>query len=165
MTRRLPADLKAARGTLRQSREARQPPPRLHGVPKPPKHLQGAGLEFWKLVTKILASRHQLGLDSAPALTALCEVFKERADLAEILEKEGRLQWVTTTKDERIRKPHPAVAMFRDADARYRSWLGEFGLTDASRGKVDAVYIQPIAPKPKKAKGAPTKPGERYGLA
>lgn len=164
MTRRLPTELKASRGTLRPGREAKQPPPRLHGIPKPPVDLKGPARDFWMLICKLLTSRHQLGLDSAPALKALCEVYQERVELAEILATEGRLQWVTTTKGDRIRRPHPASAMFRDADARYRSWLGEFGLTDASRGKVNAVYIQPLAPEAKK-QAAAAKPGDRYGLA
>lgn len=164
MTRRLPTELKAARGTLRASRETKQPPPRLHGTPKCPATLSDAGKQFWVLVTKILKARHQLGEDSEPALTALCEVYQERQELAAILEQEGRFQNLTTTKGDRVRKAHPGVAMLRDADARYHAWLREFGLTDASRGGVNAVYIQPLPPKEPKSKKQPLKPGERYGL-
>lgn len=164
MTRRLAKDVKAGRGTLRASREAKTPPPRLSGVPSPPKSLKGPALEFWVLVTKILKARHQLGVDSAPALVALCQCYGERVELQEIIETEGRFQTLTTTKGDSVRKAHPAVAMLRDADARYRAWLLEFGMTDASRGGVNAVYIQSVAPRKRAAKKTETKPGERYGL-
>lgn len=163
--RRLPTEVKAARGTLRPGREAKNPPPRLHGVPKTPAKLKGEGLKFWHLMVKILASRHQLGLDSAPALTALCETYHQRAEFAKVLEEKGHFMTVTTTKGDVIQKAHPAAAAWKDADNRYRGWLLEFGLTDASRGKVDAVYIQPVPPPaPKPKKNAALKPGERFGL-
>jgi len=166
MTRRLPTEVKAARGTLRPGREAKNPPPRLHGVPKAPASLKGEGLKFWNLMIKILAMRHQLGLDSAPALTALCECYHHRAEFAAVLERDGHFQTVTTTKGDRVQKPHPAAAAWKDADSRYRGWLLEFGLTDASRGRVNAVYIQPVAPRtPKAKKSAALKPGERFGLS
>lgn len=165
MTRRLPPELKAAKGTLRPAREAKALPPRLHGTPTPPKTLSAAGRSFWALVTKILKARHQLGIDSGPALTALCEVYQERLELTKVLEEEGRFQTLTTTKGDKVRKAHPGVAMLRDADARFHAWLREFGLTDASRAGVNAIYIQPQPPKEPRVPKSAKKPGERYGLS
>lgn len=161
--RRLPTAEKKARGTFRRDREASTPPPRVDGTPKPPAKLKGAALAHWREMTVLLARRYQLTLDSGPALVALCEVFAERQTLARILERDGRVQRVKAVSGSIVTRAHPLVRAYQDADRRYRAWLAEFGLTDASRGKVNALPIRPT-PEDDSPPPAGSEPGSRYGL-
>lgn len=161
--RRLTADEKHAKGTLRAGREPVTPPARVSGVPKPPRGMKGHALTHWHEMIELLARRHQLTLDSGPSLAALCDVYAERRNLAAVLERQGRVQRVKATNGAMVTKAHPLVRAYQDADRRYRAWLAEFGLTDASRSKVNAVAIRPAAndePEPP----AGNEPGARYGL-
>jgi P27 family predicted phage terminase small subunit len=164
--RSLPPEVKEAKGTQRAGRDAATPPARVPGVVAVPKGYKGHALTCWKAITDLLAKRHQLTLDSRPALICLCDTYAEREVLKETLEKEGRFQSVKTGSGDAMLRAHPALAAYQDADRRYRAWLIEFGLTDASRGKVNAVTIRPPAPERGKRKAAATvdAPGSRYGL-
>lgn len=161
--RRLPTAEKQAKGTYRADREAATPPPKVAGTPKPPRGMKGDALAHWHEMTELLARRFQLTLDSAPALAALCDVFAERKQLAAILDKQGRTQRVKATSGAMVTRAHPLMRPYQDADRRYRAWLGEFGLTDATRGKVNALAIRPAA-NDDPAPPAGNVPGARYGL-
>jgi P27 family predicted phage terminase small subunit len=164
--RSLPLEVKQGKGTARKEREARTPPARVQGIVSPPKGMKGHALTCWKQTCELLKKRFQLTLDSRPSLICLCETYAEREELKETLETEGRFQMVTTGSGDAMKRAHPAVAAFQDADRRLKGWLIEFGLTDASRGKVNALAIRsPAAPRGKsKAVAKVEAPGSRFGL-
>jgi P27 family predicted phage terminase small subunit len=146
-------------------RSMKTAPARVSGIPDMPSSFKGDAKAYWTWVTDLLLKRGQLTQDSTPSLVALCQVFSEREKLWKHLQKKGHFQTITTTAGDRVEKLRPAVPAFADADRRYRAWLAEFGLTDASRGK---VHTDPAkAPGPIRGGGEPEageNPAARYGL-
>ena len=135
------------------------PPERVAGVPVPPEWLEGHALDCWNRVGNLLAKRGQLSEDSTPSLTALCVTWAQWVELAQDLQKKGRTQRVRIRgakageRGTTMERQRPQVAAFADVDRRLKGWLIEFGLTDASRGKVSTA--------------PPTNPDDalaRYGL-
>lgn len=159
-----PVEVREAMGNPGK-REMPTPPPRVQGLVSPPKDMKADALICWKAMTDLLAKRGQLTLDSRPSLVCLCETYAERERHKKALAKRGWVMKQETTTGAIVEKPRPEVAMYQDADRRFRAWLIEFGLTDASRGKVNALAIRPQAPQ---GKGKPVEkveaPGSRYGL-
>lgn len=146
-------------------REMPTPPPRVAGRVEPPSSMKGDALICWKALADLLTKRAQLTLDSRPSLVCLCETYAERERHKKVLAKRGWVMKQTTTTGATVEKPRPEVSMFQDADRRYRAWLIEFGLTDASRGKVNALAVRPPAHEGQ-GKPAPAveAPGSRFGL-
>ena len=86
----------------------------------------------------ILAARGQLSMESGPSLIALCQCYGEWVHLARDIRKNGRSFMTYSVTGDEVEKGRPQVGMLADADRRFKAWLSEFGLTDASRGKVPA---------------------------
>lgn len=142
-------------------------PARVSGVPDMPATFKGDAKTCWQWAVDLLSKRGQLTQDSRPSLVALCQVFAQREMLWKHLQKKGHFQTITTTSGDRVEKLRPAVSAFADADRRYHAWLAEFGLTDASRGK---VHVDPAnAPTAGQQRGRKPEvesenPAARYGL-
>ena len=140
-------------------------PARVSGVPDMPSTFKGAAKTYWEWVVDLLGQRGQLTLDSRASLVALCECYAEREKLRKHLERKGHFQNVKTTAGDTVEKLRPAVPAFQDADRRYRAWLVEFGLTDASRGKVQVNPARaPGAGKPAAKPAKDADPAAAYDL-
>lgn len=138
-------ETKVAKGARDAKKMAATAPARVESVPKPPRWLKGHGKTCWKRLSDLLFMRGQLSADSEVSLLALCQCYAEWVDLAEDIRLNGRFQKVKTkaaavSKEEGdaayLERVRPVVAAFQDCDRRLKGWLIEFGLTDASRGKV-----------------------------
>ena len=140
-------------------------PARVDGVPDMPSTFKGAARTCWEWVVDLLRQRGQLTLDSRPSLVALCECYAEREKLRKHIERKGHFQNITSTTGDKVEKLRPAVPAYQDADRRYRAWLVEFGLTDASRGKVQVNPARaPGAGKPAAKPAKNEDPASAYGL-
>lgn len=105
-------------------------------------------------VCALLLARGQLSQDSGPSLVALCQCYGEWVALAREIRSDGRTYWTMTAAGESIEKAKPQVGMLADADRRFKAWLTEFGLTDASRGKASgSAPVDPSAKDPLAAYG------------
>jgi P27 family predicted phage terminase small subunit len=125
-------------------------PERVAGEPVMPAHYKGHAQDCWHYYAEILRQRGQLSMESRLSFEGLCECYAEWRELHDDVRKNGRVQRVRTvasarTKDadgsdesEYLERQRPQVSMLADADRRLKAWLVEFGLTDASRGKVSA---------------------------
>lgn len=150
-----PLEKRKAKGNPSRRPMPDSPPTRVEGVPEPPEFITGHALDAWRRAADLLAKRGQLSQDSYFALLAFATCYAEWLDLADDIRKNGRTQKVKTKAGTRasgraapknskvdksalMERQRPQVAMFQDADRRLRAWLIEFGLTDASRGKVPA---------------------------
>jgi P27 family predicted phage terminase small subunit len=122
-------------------------------MPSAPKRFAGHALEFWNEHAALLKERGQLTRDSRASLEALCECYAEWRELQEDLATNGRFQKVKTGSDDTMERARPALAAYQDADRRLKGWLIEFGLTDASRGKVSAEPPQDDSDDPLAAYG------------
>jgi len=72
------------------------------------------------------------------ALELLIEAYTEYRRHCETLDTEGYTYRVETQTGDVMIKAHPAAAMKSDAWKRIRAMLSEFGMTPASRSKVNA---------------------------
>jgi P27 family predicted phage terminase small subunit len=134
----LPIEQRIARGKMSKAEEAeakRSMPARVEGQPEPPEWLDGKALEGWNRFSEILFKRGQLSKETEASLLALSLCYEEWLILKADLRKYGYTQ-IVTGRDGTSERSRPAAAAFISADNRLRSWLTEFGLTDASRGKV-----------------------------
>jgi P27 family predicted phage terminase small subunit len=115
----------------------RNMPPRIEGTPEPPAWMSGYALEGFRRFSNILFQRNQLSIETETSLIAMAQCYGDWVDLAKDLRDNGYIQ-VVTTENGPIERTRPTTAAFADADRRLKAWLTEFGLTDASRGKVTA---------------------------
>jgi P27 family predicted phage terminase small subunit len=150
-----PLEKAIARGTQGAAKRSASAPPRVEGIPNPPAWLDPVALECWVSVCDLLFARGQLTQESAPSLAALCVCYSDWVDLAQDLRANGRTttNWSPTGGAKTVARPEAVI--FADTDRRFKAWLTEFGLTDASRGKV--------AGSPQEA-ADPTNPLGAYGL-
>lgn len=132
-----PLEQALARGTEGAKERARTAPARVKGDPTPPAWLDEHGLAMWMRACHVLEQRGQLSLESATPLEALCRCYSDWMRLSETLRDEGFSYRATSVAGELIIRARPEAAMFADTDRRLRNWLCEFGLTDATRGKVE----------------------------
>ena len=141
-----PLEKRAAKGNPTRRPLPPAAPSRVTGEIDAPASLEGPALDCWKRLSQVLAARGQLSLDSYWSLIALCECFGEWEELRQDIRTNGRTQKVkikdaakSRSKASVMERQRPQVAMFQDADRRLKGWLIEFGLTDASRGKVGGI--------------------------
>ncbi|MDN6227853.1 MAG: phage terminase small subunit P27 family [Enterobacterales bacterium] len=73
----------------------------------------------------------------AKALELLVEAYTEYRHHCEVLDEEGYTYQTGSATGGKIVKAHPAAAMKADAWKRIRAMLSEFGMTPASRSKVE----------------------------
>lgn len=142
---------------------------------QPPEWFDHAATTCWNVVRKILMGRQQWTEENYLALVAMCQCFSDWMSLRNFLAENGETYRVLAsgagtvarrllTNDKYadheaqdalyILRKYPQATMFSDVDRRFRSWLGEFGLTEASRRRVE------IPPTPEEPDAALT----RYGL-
>lgn len=101
----------------------------------------------WKRITPELERLGLLTRIDLAALAAYCQAFAELEEATKTLEKEGRVcVWPVVNKigekiGERL-KAHPAVQQQRDAMRCIKQFISEFGLTPASRSRVQSAADQ-----------------------
>jgi P27 family predicted phage terminase small subunit len=137
-----PSALKVVQGTFRKDREAKSPVNVEPKAPKPPKGMSQLGLACWRrMVPKLVAARVLTELDRE-LLAAFCECWAMYWGLKAVVDEEG-WTWVSANGNIRV---HPAVgAMKMMLDNVVR--LGrEFGLTPASRSRIEALPESPTDP-------------------
>jgi P27 family predicted phage terminase small subunit len=155
--RSLPIEQQISRGKLTKAQEVKalkNMPIRIVGVPQPPKWLSGAALDGWNRFSEILFKRSQLSEETETSLLAIALCYEEWIGLRLDLRENGHTQ-IVQTRDGQVERLRPAAQAFSDADKRLRAWLIEFGLTDASRGKVSV---------PEEFGAGADDPLARYGL-
>lgn len=145
---RKPTALKVIEGTDRPDRANPNEPKAPPGDVSEPPELAGYALECWRDLAPLLTEMGLLDLSSARMLVALCEAYADWREAVDDIAAKGAYYEVNERQLSR-----PAVGVREKAWRRYHLGLTEFGLTPASRARVEA--------KPTAAKGNPM---ERYGL-
>ena len=72
------------------------------------------------------------------ALERLCDCYADILACRELIERDGRTYTSLDQNSNTLIKNNPAVNQLRAADAQFKSYLVEFGLTPAARTKVNA---------------------------
>ncbi|MCV9379984.1 MULTISPECIES: phage terminase small subunit P27 family [Hafnia] len=107
------------------------------GVPPIPKHFDKRGKYWFKRMGEELDAVGVMSTLDAKALELLVEAYTEYRHHCEVLDEEGYTYQTGSATGEKIVKAHPAAAMKADAWKRIRAMLSEFGMTPASRSKVE----------------------------
>lgn len=136
--KRKPTALHVVQGTARKDRANIDEPKPSPQKPRCPAHLPPKAKTAFKNVCELLEGMGVLTIVDGMALELLCDAYAEWRDLDTLIKKEGRTYKTISTSGDEIIKGHPAVAMRSDAWKRIKSMMVEFGLTAASRTKVNA---------------------------
>ena len=139
MPARLPTTVKALKGTLRGDRvNAREPRPKI-GAPRPSRELAlDVRREFDKLVRRlaplrVLAQVDGLALELCASALAQCWRYEA------VLREKGSVYETTTPAGSTMIRQRPEVVLAADAWRRASAMLQQFGLTPASRGRVEEL--------------------------
>ncbi len=132
--------MKVLRGTQQKCRVNGDEPEPLTGNCEPPVGLSEMAQKHWDLVSRQLDEAHMLANVDATALTAYCELFATWADATQRLRKDGLI-----IEGDRGPRRSPYFDIAERAGREMRLLLTEFGMTPASRAKVQVVE----KPKPK----------------
>ncbi len=108
-------------------------------VGKPPEILSGVGLETWEKIAAEMTIAGTISNVDAEALLAYCTAVQDLYDTYEDIETHGRI-----VETERGLVKNPAFTIRATALTQIKAFACEFGLTPASRGKVQGT------PEPKK---------------
>lgn len=142
-----PTHLRLVRGNPSKRAINKNEPKPPSGVPPTPKHFDKQGKYWFKRMAEELDALGVMSQLDGRALELLVEAYTEYRHHCDTLDREGYTYAVYSEddgderKDREIRmiKPHPAAMMKADAWKRIRAMLAEFGMTPASRSKVNAT--------------------------
>lgn len=150
---RKPLHLKLISGTVRPDRENPDAPTPAVGKPVMPPHLTGDARDAWTRFAALLDRMGVLSVADGMALERLCQCYAEIRAFERIIAAAGGPSYQPPATDKHAHalvgpdgaaimglvRMRPEVSALADADRRFKSWLSEFGLTPAARGKVKTV--------------------------
>lgn len=115
-----------------------------------PAWLRGEARAEWKRIVPELRTLGLLTLVDRAALVAYCQAWAELVECTRVLQEEGRTveEPIIDKAGEHVGdkiRAHPIVRMQRDAFARVKVFAAEFGLTPASRSRIEAPEKPPEA--------------------
>ena len=134
---RVPTRTKQLRGTYRKDRANPLEPIPPEGNPKMPRGLSDVAKREWTELVKLLSGMHVLTKADKLALWGACVCYADAKEADKILQAEGLT--VMSGPDGDIPKKHPAVAIKADSLRLLKGYLIEFGLTPASRARVEQL--------------------------
>ena len=114
----------------------KEPKPKAKAPPCPA-HLDANGKAAWKKLCALLGKMGVLTEADGLALERLCDCYSDILQCRELIERDGRTYTTTDQNSNTLIKNNPAVNQLRAADAQFKSYLVEFGLTPAARTKVN----------------------------
>ncbi len=108
-------------------------------IPSCPAYLDDSGKVAWGRLSVLLDRMGVLTEADGSALERLCDCYTDILECRKLIERDGRTYTTSTAQGDTLIKANPAVAQLRAADAQFKSYLVEFGLTPAARSKVHAT--------------------------
>lgn len=141
---RKPTILKVVTGTTRPDRtNLNEPQPEIT-IPSCPAGLSAAAKSEWRRVAPMLEEQGLLsGMDRA-ALAGYCELYARWMKALREIQKTGEV--INTAFGP---KTSPWLTVARAAEKEMRMFANEFGMTPASRSKVDATPVDKKKPEGK----------------
>lgn len=124
-------------GTFRKDRHSTAAPEPPVTAPEPPKWLTGAALAEWKRIVPLLIKENCVTAWDRAALTAYCEEWKLYSN---VTQKIRILKGLTVTGSKKQKAEHPLLRVREKCFRRLLQVCAEFGLTPASRARLN---IQP----------------------
>jgi P27 family predicted phage terminase small subunit len=105
------------------------------GIPGCPDWLDEAAAGLWAELCGVLDERKTICRADGPALAVLCASYGQWRRAVAELEASGFISETAVGNP----KPSPLVAAVNQCSASLLAWLREFGLTPASRGRVEPI--------------------------
>lgn len=133
-----PTALKLVQGNAGKRAINKKEPKPKRVIPSCPEVLETTGKVAWGRLTVLLDRMGVLTEADTFALERLCDCYTDILECRTLIRRDGRTYKVVTQTGEILVKGNPAVAQLRAADAQFKSYLVEFGLTPAARSKVNA---------------------------
>ena len=145
MSKRLPTRVKALRGTLRRDRTNPREPKPLVRIPPCRRSLPASVRAMYQRVGRILAPLRVVTVADGLALELVASALVEHETAARVILEQGATYPARTEAGAVMHRARPEQAIAADAWRRAASMLTQFGLTPASRSKVE-VLPPPAAP-------------------
>jgi P27 family predicted phage terminase small subunit len=149
---RKPTELKELEGTTRKDRtNVREPRPLLLGsADPPPAWLRGRAARLgWREALPMLTGMRVATIADRVAVGLLCEAFGRWLDARTALAKRGSTTYTTETESGSVmHREFPEVGQVERAWKQVLEAAKEFGMTPASRSKVNAVQAGSAKPAP-----------------
>ena len=133
-----PTALKLVKGNPGKRAINKKEPKPKRVIPSCPAYLDDAGKVAWGRLCVLLDRMGVMTEADGPALERLCDCYSDILECRKLVERDGRTYVVKNNLGETLIKGNPAVNQLRAADAQFKSYLVEFGLTPAARTKVHA---------------------------
>lgn len=138
MKPRKPSALKVLHGDFEknpQRQNKREPKPEV-GIPSMPKHLGKVAKYEWARVTKELASMGVLTKVERSALEQYCIAYEKWRKAMNHVAEHGMVTTIVDDKGNTIFRRNPGDVACLEYSRLIQKYLGEFGLTPASRSRV-----------------------------
>lgn len=132
-----PTALKLVTGNPGKRAPNKKEPKPKRVIPSCPAHLTDEGKVAWGRLVVLLDRMGVLTEADTFALERLCDCYADILECRELIDRDGRT-YTTQSEGGTLIKTNPAVNQLRAADAQFKSYLVEFGLTPAARTKVNA---------------------------
>lgn len=107
-------------------------------IPPYPEHLNEYGRIAWDKIVVILDKMGVLTEADGYALERLCDCYADILVCRDLLARDGWTYTNITSMGDTLIKANPAAGQLRAADAQFKSYLIEFGLTPSARSKVQS---------------------------
>lgn len=135
---RTPTHLRLVKGNPSKRPINKDEPKSEQRVPPTPKHFTKQGKYWFRRLGEQLVGVGVLTELDGKALEMLVDAYVDYRLSKEALESEGAKKEITTTTGDIRVKPSDFLGECREARKELRGWLQEFGMTPASRSKVNA---------------------------
>lgn len=133
-----PTALKLVTGNPGKRATNKKEPKPKRVIPSCPAHLTDEAKVAWGRLVVLLDRMGVLTEADVFALERLCDCYADILSCRELIKLDGRTYHTIDQNGNTLVKNNPAVNQLRAADAQFKSYLVEFGLTPAARTKVNA---------------------------
>ena len=124
----------------------REPRPR-QNVPRCPAWLNKDAKAAWKRMVPTLRDMGVLTVADGEALAAFCQTYARWRQAEEFLDQHGMVYPLRDEKGNvRCMQQFPQVSIARNLLLLMRSFLQEFGMTPASRSRIELPWEPPVQP-------------------
>ena len=132
-----PTALKLIEGNKGKRPLNKKEPKALRKQPTKPKHLTPFASEFWDRIVSLLEETGVLAGVDEVAIERVAEIYSDIRIAQQSIRREGATYAAVTGSGETMIKGNPAVQQLRAADQQLKGYLTEFGLTPASRSRIE----------------------------
>jgi P27 family predicted phage terminase small subunit len=132
-----PLELKEQDGTKRADRDPANPPTVTKGLPEPPEWLSEEAAASYRSLARTLENMGVGAREDVFSLSLLCSEFADYLKLKETLDREGYVYEAETDRGGKQLKKRPEADLVQVKSNFILKALKEFGLTAASRSKLE----------------------------